>query len=66
MKLYWFRSTFMGDIPVDAMHEMIQYHARVYILYMIWCMLFPDASKSLLHAQWMPLLEDFYVCDTLS
>ncbi|XP_020271966.1 serine/threonine-protein phosphatase 7 long form homolog [Asparagus officinalis] len=37
-----------------------------YILHMIGCVLFPDASKTLVHARWLSLLEDFDVCGALS
>ncbi|XP_020253137.1 serine/threonine-protein phosphatase 7 long form homolog isoform X1 [Asparagus officinalis] len=66
MKLSWLRQTFQGDIPEDASDETLQFHARAYILHMIGCVLFPDASKTLVHARWLPLLEDFGVCGALS
>ncbi|XP_020266541.1 protein MAIN-LIKE 1-like [Asparagus officinalis] len=59
MKLSWLRQTFQGDIPEDASMETLQFHAHAYILHMIGCVLFPDASKTLVHARWLPLLEDF-------
>ncbi|XP_020259045.1 protein MAIN-LIKE 1-like [Asparagus officinalis] len=55
-----------GDIPADASIETFEFHARAYILHMIGCMLFSDASKTLVHARWLPLLQDFGVCSALS
>ncbi|XP_020267084.1 serine/threonine-protein phosphatase 7 long form homolog [Asparagus officinalis] len=62
MKLSWLRQTFQGDIPADASIETLLFHAHAYILHMIGCMLFPNASKTLVHARWLPLIEDFSVC----
>ncbi|XP_020245112.1 serine/threonine-protein phosphatase 7 long form homolog [Asparagus officinalis] len=45
---------------------MIQQYARAYILHMIGTLLFPDSSKHKVHLRWLPLLEDFDVCGTLS
>ncbi|XP_020272096.1 serine/threonine-protein phosphatase 7 long form homolog [Asparagus officinalis] len=66
IRLKWLKESFGNPLPQDAPEVMIQQHARAYIMHMIGTLLFPDSSKHKVHLRWLPLIEDFDMCGTLS
>jgi len=63
VKLTWLRKQF--TVPPITDVEAQQY-ALAYMLHMIDTQLFPDYSKNKVYLRWLPLLEDFDVCEAMS
>ena len=57
----WLSEHFQGDFPDDAADELVQQHARAYILWLIGGVLLPDKSQNLLKLMYLPLLRDIDV-----
>ena len=62
VKLIWYHEQFTVP-PTTYMQD--QQHAHTYIFHMIITQLFSDYSKNKVYIRWLPLLEDFNVCDTM-
>ncbi|XP_014500510.1 protein MAIN-LIKE 1-like [Vigna radiata var. radiata] len=57
IKLSWLNNTFR-QLPYDATDEVVQQHARAYMLIVIGSILMPDTSASMVHLMYLPLLAD--------
>ncbi|GMQ06210.1 hypothetical protein CsSME_00050878 [Camellia sinensis var. sinensis] len=61
VRVRWLSEHFQGDFPDDAADELVQQHARAYILWLIGGVLLPDKSQNLLKLMYLPLLRDIDV-----
>ncbi|CAL5381454.1 unnamed protein product [Camellia sinensis] len=61
VRVRWLSEHFQGDFPNDAADELVQQHARAYILWLIGGVLLPDKSQNLLKLMYLPLLRDIDV-----
>ena len=58
VRVRWLSEHFQGDFPDDAADELVQQHARAYILWLIGGVLLPDKSQNLVKLMYLPLLRD--------
>ncbi|XP_028073290.1 serine/threonine-protein phosphatase 7 long form homolog [Camellia sinensis] len=61
VRVRWLSEHFQGDFPDDAADELVQQHARAYILWLIGGVLLLDKSQNLLKLMYLPLLRDIDV-----
>ena len=58
VRVRWLSEQFQGHLPDHAPDELVQQHARAYILWLIGGVLLPDKSQNLLKLMYLPLLRD--------
>ncbi|KAK1260695.1 hypothetical protein QJS04_geneDACA002245 [Acorus gramineus] len=52
----WLRQQFMV-VPRRASHDVLCYHARAYLLYLLGCTIFCNSTGSLIHSSYLRLLK---------